>query len=264
MVTILGYVAYAFICLFNPIQLLFMVRRKNVNLGAWPLASLVLGLALLSVSFWYVAVPTYVIVGTAVSLLGCAANLLLVLRQPKPNPRVGSTLERYAERTLRANTFDISTFFKFITRRKGTPLPMGNKVDFAAMSPLREVEPPTWVEKRALEDCKTCGCLLSSERSTPVEVCVFDIGFVIAREGKSLPEYKNLVHPVRYDFYCLRDRPAYDRVVYVPQLGGETVLEYFKRTMSDVEFANMKDAHGAVFTPTEPFRQVTEAGDQYD
>ena len=40
--------------------------------------------------------------------------------------------------------------------------------------------------------------------------------------------------------------------------------EFFKRTMSDFEFANMKNAHGAAFTPTGPWRQVTEEGEQYD
>ena len=120
---------------------------------------------------------------------------------------------------------------------------------------IQEVEPSPYVEKQTLEECKTCGCLLSSERSTPVAVAVYDIAFQIAREGQNMPPYENLVHDIRYDFFCKRDRPPYDRVVYVPQVNGETVREFFQFTE---KYPHRNDGQRPLY------RQVTEEGEQYD
>ena len=73
MVDVFGYVAYFFIVLFSPMQLFLMAKGKNIDLGVWPLASLILGLVLLQGTFFYVTVPLYVFVGTATSLTFTAA-----------------------------------------------------------------------------------------------------------------------------------------------------------------------------------------------
>jgi len=59
-----------------------MVRGKNLNLGAWPLASLTLGLALLQLSFFFVpgGVPAYLFFGNGASFIFTAINLVHVLR----------------------------------------------------------------------------------------------------------------------------------------------------------------------------------------
>lgn len=130
---------------------------------------------------------------------------------------------------------------------------------------MRTVEPPPYVEKYRLQDCKTCGCLLYEERSIPVEICVNNVDIYVVCEGRDMP-FDSFAHPVRCDFYCKRDRPAYDQMVIHPSPyeGGVTAIEYFKRTMSDAEYANMKEAHGATFRPTRPYRQVTVDGEPYD
>lgn len=199
MVTILGYVAYAFICFFNPLQLFSMVRRRNINLGAWPLVSLTLGLALLELSFLWVTAPMYVVIGTAVSLTFTAINLMQVLyAQRGTNPR--------------RNAGKIENFAAAMSLDEGP----------------KQGPPLLYIDSFA--DCKTCGCLLLREQTRPVEVRVYDVAFSIAREHKNLPELEHLIHLVRVDHYCKRDRPAYDEAVFYPSAvdGGSTSVEFFR------------------------------------
>lgn len=83
-VDLLGYLAYFLIVGFSAFQLVFMLRGRTVNLGAWPLVSLVVGLTLLQWSFVWATVPLYVVVGNCLSLLFTAANLAKVLSEPAP------------------------------------------------------------------------------------------------------------------------------------------------------------------------------------
>jgi len=59
MITLLGYVGYAFVVAFYPLQVFEALARKNLNLGFWPLISLVVGLAVLQVSFVLNGVAPY-------------------------------------------------------------------------------------------------------------------------------------------------------------------------------------------------------------
>lgn len=216
MVTILGYVAYAFICLFNPLQLFSMVRRRNINLGAWPLVSLTLGLALLELSFIWVAAPTYVVIGTALSLAFTAVNLIQVLHQQR-------------------GTF-LTENIPLLARMLADTAPYNPTVEkvnnFSAMSfdeGSMMAGPPPLVEQD-FSACKVCDCLIWSRHTRPIEVKVYDAAFAIAREHQNLPVLENLIHTVRVDYYCKRDRPAYDEVVIYPSVvdGGTTTVEFFK------------------------------------
>jgi len=67
MVTILGYVGYAFVVAFYPLQVFEAVTRRNLKFGLLPLISLTVGLALLEVSFSLNGVIPY-IVGNGLAL----------------------------------------------------------------------------------------------------------------------------------------------------------------------------------------------------
>lgn len=78
LVSALGYLSYFLIVVFSPLQLVIMLHGRSVNLGVWPLVSLTLGLFLLQASFFWVSVPTYVIVGNLTSACFTAINLAYV------------------------------------------------------------------------------------------------------------------------------------------------------------------------------------------
>jgi len=74
MTALLGYLGYAFVVCFYPLQLFEAIKGKNLNLGLLPLISLVLGLALLQVSFVLAGVIPY-IVGNGLGLVFSMALL---------------------------------------------------------------------------------------------------------------------------------------------------------------------------------------------
>lgn len=237
---ILGYIAYVLIVAFSWLQLFFSFRGRTINLGAWPLVSLTAGLAALQVAlFLGPATPLYLLVGNGLSFLGTAVNLLRVtIFKPRPTTRVGGTLEKYAEKMLKL-ALPLSAF-----RRKPEPIAF-ESVNFCK-------EEPDYLTRRDFEPCKGCGALVFSYPDNAVEVAVYDIALAVAREGRNLPPYDNLVHVVRHDFFCKLHRPAYDRKVYTPQISGETVVEYFRLV------------HGGDGMTPNSYRQVTEDGEQYD
>lgn len=241
----------------------YLSGRKNI--WAWPLGLagaalwVVFGLAIhdigiLVMNVFFVALYIYNFASwkgvTMPSFFGREARIRREMSRLRRNLHDGEEREEAVRRLSEAGFFDKFTFTQ-------TPANM-EQADMSS-SRLNIVEPSPYVDKQTLEDCKTCGCLLSSERSIPVEVAMYDIGFMIAREGRNLPPYENLVHVLRYDFYCKRDRPSYDRKVYTPQVGGETVIEFFCRVEN---WAERREQFGALVGPE--WRQVTEEGEQYD
>jgi len=87
MVELLGYLSYVFITVFNPLQLFFMLRRKTVNLGALPLISLTIGLALLSLSFYLTGgIPLYAVIGNALSFVFALVNTVVIMRSNAKAP----------------------------------------------------------------------------------------------------------------------------------------------------------------------------------
>ncbi len=87
MVELLGYLSYVFITVFNPLQLFFMLRRKTVNLGALPLISLTIGLALLSLSFYLTGgIPLYAVIGNALSFIFALVNTVVIMRSNAKAP----------------------------------------------------------------------------------------------------------------------------------------------------------------------------------
>ena len=83
MVGILGYVGYAFVVAFYPLQVFEAVTRRNLNLGLLPLISLTLGLVVLQVSFTLSGVIPY-IVGNGLGLFFSVILLGLKVGGPKP------------------------------------------------------------------------------------------------------------------------------------------------------------------------------------
>jgi hypothetical protein len=76
---LLGYVGYGFIVAFYPLQLWAAIRGKTLDLGVWPLTSLVIGLVVLEASFWLSGVVPY-FVGNTIGLV-CAMWLLFLTRK---------------------------------------------------------------------------------------------------------------------------------------------------------------------------------------
>ena len=74
MTALLGYLGYAFVVGFCPLQLFEAIKGRTLNLGLLPLISLVLGLALLQVSFVLAGVIPY-IVGNGLGLVFSTALL---------------------------------------------------------------------------------------------------------------------------------------------------------------------------------------------
>lgn len=256
MVTVLGYVSYFFICLFSPVQFVAMLRGKNINFGVWPLVSLSIGLALLSLSFFFVTVPMYVLVGQYISL---TFTLLLLARviffsPPVVQQHKSNMLEKYAEKTLRDNIFDGSAFFNFMKKRTGTlPKTPEEQSDTAQVEPFNFKEPEPWLRRQDFAPCTECGSLVFAVEENTVEIAAYDFSFALGRAFQSLPPYDNLVQIVRLDYFCKADHPPYDRVVYTPQVEGETVVEYYHWDKSTVAL-NMPPV----------LRQVTEEGEQFD
>lgn len=74
MAEILAYLGYIGVTAFYPLQLYSAFTRKTLNLGLWPMVSLVIGLALLGASFWMTGIVPYMI-GNSIGLV-CAITLL--------------------------------------------------------------------------------------------------------------------------------------------------------------------------------------------
>lgn len=68
MTELLGYLGYALIVLWTPIQIIHMLRGSNVELGRFPLVTLALGLGCLQVSFGLDRLPLYAQIGNGMSL----------------------------------------------------------------------------------------------------------------------------------------------------------------------------------------------------
>ena len=74
MAEILAYCGYVGVTMFYPLQLYSAFTRRNLNLGLWPMISLVIGLALLGASFWMTGILAYKL-GNSIGLT-CAIVLL--------------------------------------------------------------------------------------------------------------------------------------------------------------------------------------------
>ena len=184
MISVLGYLAYALICAFSPLQLWGMVRGKNIDLGAWPLVSLTAGLALLAGTFAFVTVPMYVIVGTTVSMAGCAANLALILRLPSRIAALFRKTVRDGSRTL-----------------PQTPGAVPNE-NFCSVERAPSLNALDFVQ------CETCGCTLFILHAFAVEHIIHSLTSFIVRH--QLPAHEDVL-PSDYTFYCKIHKRPYDR-----------------------------------------------------
>lgn len=262
-VTVLGYIAYFLICAFSWLQLYFSFRGRTINLGITPLVSLAAGLAVLQAAlFMGVGTPLYLLVGNGLSLVGTVLNLVRVkffsARVVPPGVGAATTLEKYAERTLRDNIFDSSAFFDLIKAKRGpTPKPRGllarlwrrvfkgprtpvntsdgdltgNRIIMEPMN-MSGPEPyaPPSLGRQDFDSCKTCGALVWANTNS-VSTKVQDVGWLIAHNG-SLGgiAFDQTLQTVAVDSYCDRDRPPYDEKVFYPgpAEGAPTNVEYFK------------------------------------
>ena len=80
MAEILAYCGYVGVTAFYPLQLYSAFTRRNLNLGLWPMISLVVGLALLGASFWLTGILPYMI-GNSIGLVCAVALLVLKVRE---------------------------------------------------------------------------------------------------------------------------------------------------------------------------------------
>jgi hypothetical protein len=78
MTSIIGYLGYALINLWSPLQIIHMVRGRHIELGRLPVATLVGGLVCLQVSFGLDHLPLYTQVGNAMGLVFSAAILSII------------------------------------------------------------------------------------------------------------------------------------------------------------------------------------------
>lgn len=78
---LLGYLGYALINLWGPLQIAHMLLGKHIELGRLPLVTLVLGMACLQVSFLVDGLPLYTQAGNGVGLTFCAVMLVIVSRK---------------------------------------------------------------------------------------------------------------------------------------------------------------------------------------
>jgi len=79
---ILAYCGYVGVTLFYPLQLYSAFTRRNLNLGLWPMISLVIGLALLGASFWMTGILAYKI-GNSIGLTCAVVLLALKVRETR-------------------------------------------------------------------------------------------------------------------------------------------------------------------------------------
>ena len=77
---ILAYCGYVGVTLFYPLQLYSAFTRRNLNLGLWPMISLVIGLALLGASFWMTGILAYKL-GNSIGLTCAIVLLALKVRE---------------------------------------------------------------------------------------------------------------------------------------------------------------------------------------
>ena len=105
---IIGYVAFFFICAFGPIQLWDMYRGHTRDLGAWPLASLVLGLSLLLTQLILDGAETYLLVGNFTALAFNLVNFCVVIGgwsyERELRKSMDEAIPRNVQRTLEART----------------------------------------------------------------------------------------------------------------------------------------------------------------
>ena len=74
----IGYLGYALINLWGPLQIVHMVRGRHIELGRLPLATLVLGMACLQVSFLADGLPLYTQAGNGAGLAFSTIILAIV------------------------------------------------------------------------------------------------------------------------------------------------------------------------------------------
>lgn len=74
----IGYLGYAFINLWGPLQIVHMARGRHIELGRLPLVTLCVGLLCLQVSFGLDGLPLYTQVGNAAGLLFSVSMLAIV------------------------------------------------------------------------------------------------------------------------------------------------------------------------------------------
>lgn len=74
----IGYLGYALINLWGPLQIGHMVRGRHVEFGRLPIVTLCAGLLCLQVSFAADSLPLYAQAGNGLSLLFSTAMLVIV------------------------------------------------------------------------------------------------------------------------------------------------------------------------------------------
>lgn len=83
MTAAIGYLGYALINLWGPLQVWHMLKGKHIELGRAPLVTLVLGMACLQVSFALDSLPLYTQVGNGLGLTFCTVMLAIVSYRKK-------------------------------------------------------------------------------------------------------------------------------------------------------------------------------------
>lgn len=249
---ILGYLAYVLIGLFYPLQLFFMFRGKNVNLGSWPLISLTAGLVTLQASFLFVPfIPAYVVWGNLVNTGFALINLFYVLKSRAPaTTRRSSTLERYAEKMLSLSI----PMSKFVPRLKNRTTPFTEQVNFCS------VERDDSLREGHFAPCETCGCTLLLRDAFPVEHIVFDAQSMYA--GRRAPRHEDVL-PTEVKFYCKRDKLPYERVVVTPSLGEHSAQFDYYVARRRPQYSD-DNACAYIGDRVDGWWQVTEDGEQFD
>jgi hypothetical protein len=258
MITILGYTAYFLISVFSWLQLGFSLRKKTLNLGLLPLVALTLGLALLQVTLFYGVVPTYIIVGNAASTIGTALILLHTLSVQRAARRQAIIEKGRAGRS--PNLVDMAQ-----NQMRAIP-PAGNRIqidtlDFSSRSPY------AFMTRDDFRLCAECSCLVFNLPENAVKIVAYDVFAKLARpDAPEETDFEKMLLPMRDDFYCREDKPAYDREVIV--LGAGPVCSdrlFYKRMMTDAEHARLWRISGNVAAGQNPiWMQVRENGEAYD
>lgn len=78
LIAAIGYLGYALINLWAPLQIGHMIRGRHVELGRLPIVTLCAGLLCLQVSFTADSLPLYTQVGNGLGLLFSAVMLAIV------------------------------------------------------------------------------------------------------------------------------------------------------------------------------------------
>ncbi len=258
MVTYFGYAAFVLICGFSWFQLGFSFRHRTINLGSWPMVVLVLGLALLQSTFFFVTVPLFMVIGNAASLTGSALNLLRVrfFREDKTL----SKLQAAKLPLINPVQFPIPTFQvgekKMPEESVNMASAIGPEYDGLRRSDFRE--------------CKECGSLVWSDPFHGVEIRVQDVSLMVRLEGHlgDIP-LEHTMYRSRFDAYCKGCHPPYDREDIYPawESGGETTLAFFQRVPSTTPGSiDSKYTDDLVrgLQPLVSWREVTSDGEPLD